>query len=50
MGVASLDPSYDSTANMRSIEAVNAQCPTCSARQGGFLSNFSKNMRQLLGF
>jgi RHS repeat-associated protein len=37
-------------ANMRSLDAVNAQCPTCSARQGGFLSNFSKSMKQFFGF
>ena len=37
------------TAKMRSPDAVNAQCPTCSARQGGFLSNFSKAMRRQLG-
>ena len=34
----------------RSVEAVNPQCPTCSARQGGYLSNFSKFMKRLYGF
>ena len=38
------------TTQMRSLEAVNAQCPTCSARQGGVLSNFSKSMKQFFGF
>jgi hypothetical protein len=38
------------TDKMRSLEAVNPQCPTCSARQGGFLSNFSKSMKRLYGF
>jgi hypothetical protein len=37
------------TAQMRSLNAVNAQCPTCSARQGGFMANFSKFMKNLLG-
>jgi hypothetical protein len=37
------------TASMRSVEAVNAHCPTCSARQGGLLSNYSKSMKQRLG-
>jgi hypothetical protein len=38
------------TTKMRSLDAVNAQCPTCSARQGGFMANFSKVMKDLLGF
>ena len=38
------------TTQMRSPDAVNAQCPTCSARQGGFMANFSKVMKDLLGF
>jgi hypothetical protein len=29
---------------------VNAHCPTCSARQGGVMANFSKFMKALLGF
>jgi len=29
---------------------VNLQCPTCSARQGGYLSNYSKTMKRLYGF
>jgi hypothetical protein len=37
------------TTQMRSLDAVNAQCPTCSARQGGFMANFSKFMKDLLG-
>jgi hypothetical protein len=37
------------TAQMQSLNAVNAQCPTCSARQGGFMANFSKFMKDLLG-
>jgi hypothetical protein len=37
------------TAQMRSLDAVNAQCPTCSARQGGFMAGFSRFMRDLLG-
>ena len=38
------------TGKMRSLEAVNPQCPACSARQGGLLSNFSKGMKRLYGF
>jgi hypothetical protein len=34
---------------MRSPGAVNSQCPTCSNRQGGFLSNYSRRMKQRLG-
>jgi hypothetical protein len=37
------------TAQMRSLNAVNAQCPTRSARQGGFMANFSKFMKDPLG-
>jgi hypothetical protein len=37
------------TEKMRSPDAVNAHCPTCSARQGGILSAYSKAMRRLLG-
>jgi hypothetical protein len=35
---------------MRSLAAVNAHCPRCSAQQGGYLSNYSKAMKKLLGF
>ncbi|NYF11414.1 hypothetical protein HDC94_002570 [Leifsonia sp. AK011] len=31
--------------NMRSLTAVQPQCPTCSASQGGTLSQFSKQMK-----
>jgi hypothetical protein len=34
---------------MRSLDAVNTHCPTCSARQGAYLSAFSKRMKQLYG-
>lgn len=34
---------------MRSIDAVQPQCPTCSARQGGELSHYSVQMRKQLG-
>lgn len=34
---------------MRSIEAVQPQCPTCSARQGADLSRCSREMRQQWG-
>jgi hypothetical protein len=34
---------------MRSPDAVNAHCPTCSAREGGVMANFSKYMKALLG-
>ncbi len=34
---------------MRSIEAVQPQCPTCSASQGGTLSWFSRAMRDFWG-
>jgi hypothetical protein len=37
------------TDRMRSPDAVNAHCPTCSARQGGILANFSKSMKALFG-
>ncbi len=39
--------SVDTTA-MRDLNAVDAHCLTCSAKQGGFLSEFSKEMKQLL--
>ncbi len=34
---------------MRSLEAVQPQCPTCSARQGALMSRYSIEMRRLLG-
>jgi hypothetical protein len=36
-------------AHQSSIEAVQAHCPTCSRKQGGFLSAFSRRMKELLG-
>ncbi|AUX29367.1 uncharacterized protein SOCE836_014560 [Sorangium cellulosum] len=33
---------------MRSVDAVQAQCPTCSARQGADMSRYSGEQRQLL--
>jgi hypothetical protein len=35
---------------MRSPSAVQPQCPTCSNKQGGWLSNFSKQMKKVFGF
>jgi RHS repeat-associated protein len=37
-------------AKMRSQNAVEPHCPTCSAREGGYLSGFSKRMKELFGF
>jgi hypothetical protein len=34
--------------NMRSTGAVNSHCPTCSARSGGHLSHYSKQMKAKL--
>jgi hypothetical protein len=34
---------------MRSIDAVQSQCPTCSAGQGAHLSRFSREMRPQFG-
>lgn len=34
---------------MRSLDAVQPQCPTCSARQGAALSRYSIEMRRLWG-
>lgn len=34
----------------RSVGAVQPHCPQCSARQGGYLSAFSRTMRELFGF
>ncbi len=35
---------------MRSLDAVQPQCPTCSASQGWWLSQFSQAMRRVWGF
>jgi len=35
---------------MRDIKSVQPQCPTCSNKQGGELSNYSKQMKQKYGF
>ena len=35
---------------MRSLEAVQPQCPACSASQGGQLSWWSRSMKELFGF
>ena len=34
---------------MRRVDAVQSQCPGCSARQGGNLSHYSKTMKRKLG-
>lgn len=34
---------------MRSIEAVQPQCPTCSAKQGAAMSKYSKEMKKANG-
>jgi hypothetical protein len=34
---------------MRSVDAVQPQCPTCSAQQGADLSRYSRSMRTLFG-
>ena len=36
-------------ARMNKIDAVQPQCPTCSARQGAELSRYSREQRRLLG-
>ena len=36
-------------ARMRSLDAVQPQCPTCSARQGAEMSRYSKQQKQDLG-
>jgi RHS repeat-associated protein len=36
-------------AKMRSPDSVQPQCPPCSNQQGGFLSNFAKQMKKLFG-
>ena len=37
------------TVEMRTLEAVQAQCPTCSARQGAAMAQYSKIMKQVFG-
>jgi hypothetical protein len=36
--------------NQRSVSAVQPHCPSCSASQGGYLSDFSKQMKNFFGF
>ena len=36
-------------AHQRSVNAVQPHCPTCSRKQGGYMSAFSKKMKNLLG-
>ncbi|MEO1702097.1 MAG: hypothetical protein AAFR71_08575 [Pseudomonadota bacterium] len=36
-------------ANMRSVSSVNAHCPSCSAAQGGQLSQYSRQMKRQYG-
>jgi RHS repeat-associated protein len=36
--------------NARSLDAVQSQCPTCSARQGGRLRSYARKMRANFGF
>ena len=36
-------------ARMRSLDAVQPECPTCSASEGGRMSHFSKKMKDSLG-
>ena len=35
---------------MRSLDAIQPQCPSCSNKQGGLLSGFSKLMKNIFGF
>jgi RHS repeat-associated protein len=35
---------------VKDVNAVRPQCPTCSAKQGGLLSQWSKAIKELLGF
>jgi RHS repeat-associated protein len=37
------------TTRMHSLDAVQPQCPTCSARQGAEMSKYSKQMKKELG-
>jgi hypothetical protein len=32
--------------HMRTLDAVQPQCPTCSARQGADMSRYSKGMKE----
>ena len=34
---------------MRSVDAVQPQCPTCSAKQGADMSRYSKEQKKALG-
>ncbi len=36
-------------ARMRSITAIQPECPTCSAKEGGLMAQFSKAMKELFG-
>ena len=38
------------TAKQGAVSAVQPHCPSCSASQGGYLSNFGKRMKELFGF
>ena len=33
---------------MRSLDAVQPQCPTCSAKQGARMSKYSKDMKKII--
>jgi hypothetical protein len=35
-------------ARMRSLDAVQPECPTCSAQEGAAMANYSKAMRKRL--
>lgn len=35
---------------MREVSSIRPECPTCSAKEGGWMSQFSKYVKQLLGF
>jgi hypothetical protein len=37
------------TDRMRTKDALQPQCPSCSAQQGGYLSHYSRAIRELLG-
>ncbi|MCL5060922.1 MAG: hypothetical protein M1449_10845 [Candidatus Thermoplasmatota archaeon] len=37
------------TTRMRSVDAIQPQCPTCSARQGAEMSRYSRQMKKELG-
>lgn len=36
------------TENMRSLDAVQPQCTTCSAKQGAEMSKYSKEMKAII--